>query len=179
MNIKRNLLIALCVCVLAAAGYGQRVNGTHYSLYGMNFLNGWQSLRLSVQNPRFSDSEIIPCVKVRVVADFYEAAGDGSVRPQSIRTVVREVEVDPGEAASFDFPATLACDGSVCPAIRNGVHVSISVFGTPIDADPPDPIRLKFNSTLVLREFGRTGLILPAVKSGFDPQPDPPVLTQQ
>lgn len=179
MNIRKNLLIGLLIFALSAAAYGQtRTRNTHYSLYGMNFINGWQALRLSVQNPRFSDSEIVPCIRVRVVLDFYEAAGDGSVRPQATRRVTREVLLDPGDAASFDVPAALACDGSVCPAARQGVYVSTSVFATPVETDPPDPVRLKFNSTLVLREFGRTVFTLPAAEKGFDPQPDPPSLPE-
>jgi hypothetical protein len=131
-------------------------------------------MRVAVQNPRFSDSEIIPCIRVRIVLDFYAAAGDGSVRPQPIRRVTRETEFDAGDAATFDFPATLACDGSVCPAARNGVYVSAAVFATPFGVELPETYRLKFNSTLSVREFGRTILNLPAVEKGFDPQPDPP-----
>ena len=172
---KRYITIKLIlVACVAAAAAQTRTNDTHYTLFGLNFIDGRQTLRVTAQNPRHSDSEIIPRVRVRMVIDFYEAAGDGSVRPQAVRRVVREAELGPGDAASLDIPAALACDGSVCPAARNGVYVAVSVFATPVEASPPEPIRLKFSSTLALREFGRTVLTLPAVEKGFDPQPDPP-----
>lgn len=175
---SRTALLACLILGLVAVSAGQ-TRGTYYTLYGSNFLNGWQSLKLSFQNPRYSDSEIIPCIRVRTVLNFYDAAGDGSVRPLPIRTVTREFELDPGEAAAIDIPAALACDGSVCPAVRNGVYVAVSVFGTPIwegEQAPPEPVRLKFTSVLVLREFGRTIFTLPAAEKGFDPQPDPPAV---
>jgi hypothetical protein len=151
-----------------------RGDGTYYSIYGLQFLNGLQSLRVAVQSPRYSDSEIIPCIRVSVVVDFYESAGDGSVRPRATRRVTRQVELDPGDAASFDLPAALACDGSVCPQLRNGIYASVSVFARPVEGEPLPSGRLKFNSTLVLRENGRTIFTLPAAEKGFDPQPDPP-----
>lgn len=177
MNFRNRIAAIFGMAILLGCmtvGISGQTRGTHYTLYGLNFLNGWQTLRVNVLNPRYSDSEIIPCIRVQVVFDLYEAAADGSVRPQAARRVTRQVELDPGEAAAFDVPATLACDGSVCPAARNGAYVGVSVFATPVLQAPPDPIRLRFSSTLALREFGRTAFTLPAVEKGFDPQPDPP-----
>jgi hypothetical protein len=172
---KKYLVISLMILAFAAALSAQtRSDGTYYSIYGPQFLNGLQSLRLAVQNPRYSDAEIVPCIRVLVIVDFYEAAGDGSVRPRATRRVTRQVELDPGDAASFDLPAALACDGSVCPQVRNGVYANVSVFATPVEGEPLPPGRLKFNSTLALREFARTMFTLPAAEKGFDPQPDPP-----
>ena len=174
MKTRTILPIAIIIIALVPAAFGQ-TRGTHYTLYGQNFLNGWQSLRLAADNPRHSDSEIIPCIRVTWIATFFELPGDGSVRVRMLRRVTRELELDPGEAASWDIPAALACDGSVCPQIRNGVNVAVSVFATPVEGEPI-PARLNFNTTLAMREFGRTLFILPAVQKGFDPQPDPPAI---
>ena len=172
MKTRTILSIAFITITLASAAYGQ-TRGTHYTLYGQNFLSSWQSLRLTADNPRYSDSEIIPCIRVTWIATFFELPGDGSVRVRTLRRVTRELELDPGEAASWDIPASLACDGSVCPQVRNGVNVAVSVFATPVEGEPIPP-RLNFNTTLAMREFGRTVFSLPAVEKGFDPQPDPP-----
>ena len=172
MKARTILLTAIFILALTPTAFGQ-TRGTHYTFYGQNLLSSWQSLRLAADNPRYSDSEIIPCVRVTWIAKFFELPGDGSVRVRELRSVSRELELDPGEAASWDIPATLACDGSVCPQIRNGVNVSVSVFATPVEGEPI-PDRLNFNTTLATREFGRTIFTLPAVQKGFDPQPDPP-----
>lgn len=175
MNIRKGLITALITVAISSAAFAQTApRGTHYTLYGQNFINGWQSLRLVAENPRYSDSEIIPCIRVTMIVSFFDSPLDATARLRPLRRVTREIELDPGEAASFDIPATLACDGSVCPAARNGVYASVSVFATPVEGSPPDPVRLKFSSTLSLREFGRTVFTLPAVEKGFDPQPDPP-----
>ena len=178
MNIKRTLTIALITLTIAAAVSAQEgTRGTYYTLYGQNHLSSWQSFRLAVDNPRYSDSEIIPCIRVTWIATFFELPGDGSVSPSPLRRVRREIELDPGEAASWDIPAAMACDGSVCPQIRNGVSVAVSVFATPVEGEPI-PRQLNFTSTLAMREFSRTIFTLPAVQKGFDPQPDPPAMQQ-
>jgi len=170
MDIKKNFVIAFAlgaiVFAFSVVAFGQTEPArTEFSLYGMHFISGGQTLRVSVQNPRFSDSEIIPCIRVRIVFDIYEAAGDGSVRLRFVRRVSREGLLDGGEAATFDFAVG-----------RSGEHVSPMVFASPEGTEPPAPIRLL--STLVVREFGRTILNLPAVLKGFDPQPDPPAQRQ-
>ena len=172
---KKYLAISLMILAFAAVLTAQtRNDGTYYSIYGQQFLNGVQSLRLVVDNPRYSDSEIIPCVRVTMILSFFDLPIDGSTRLRPLRRVTRGFELDPGEAASFDIPAALACDGSVCPQARNGVYVNVSVFATPVEGEPLPPGRVKFNSTLSMREFGRTIFTLPAAEKGFDPQPDPP-----
>ena len=176
MKTRIVLPIAIIIITFAVSAFGQtETRGTHYTLYGQNSLSSWQSLRLVADNPRQSDSEIIPCIRVTWIATFFELPGDGSVRVRMLRRVTRELELDPGEAASWDIPASLACDGSVCPQIRNGVNVAISVFATPVEGEPVAP-RLNFNTTLAMREFSRTVFTLPAVQKGFDPQPDPPAI---
>ena len=177
MKIRSTIAAIFSMAVLLgcmATGISGQTRGSYYTLYGLNFINGRQALQANVQNPRYSESEIVPRLSVVVVVDFYDAAGDGSVRPQAMRRVTRQVELDPGDAASFDLPTTLACDGSVCPAARNGVYVNVSVFATQVEGESMPLARLKFNSTLALREAGRTVFTLPAAEKGFDPQPDPP-----
>ncbi|MEP6704714.1 MAG: hypothetical protein ABJB34_07905 [Acidobacteriota bacterium] len=167
MNIKKNFVIALIILSFSAIVYGQTAPvRSQFSLYGMHFISGGQTLRVTAENPRFSDSEIVPCIRVRIFFDVYEAAGDGSVRLRFARRVSREVLLDGGEAATFDFAVG-----------RSGEYVSPAVYASPEGTEPPAPIRLL--STLVVREFGRTILNLPAVLKGFDPQPDPPATRAQ
>ena len=178
MKTRTILSIAIIIIAFGVSALGQtETRGTHYTLYGQNLLSSWQSLRLAADNPRHSDSEIIPCIRVTWIARFFELPGDGSVRLRELRRVTREIELDPGEVASWDLPGTLACDGSVCPQIRNGIYVAVSVFATPVEGEPIAE-RLNFNTTLAMREFGRTIFTLPAVQKGFDPQPDPPAIKQ-
>jgi hypothetical protein len=73
------------------------------------------------------------------------------------------VELDPGDAATFDFPAS-----------RNGDWISPMVFARCEENCPSDPIRTRVLSTIAVRQAGSTVLLLPAVLKGFDPQPDPP-----
>ncbi|MGH9948014.1 MAG: hypothetical protein ACRD6X_12550 [Pyrinomonadaceae bacterium] len=169
MNIKKNTFIALALGLslfaFSAAVFGQTEPParTQFSLYGMHFINGGQTVRVSVQNPRFSDSEVIPCVRVRIVFDVYETAGDGSVRLRFVRRVSSEIELETGEAATFDFAAG-----------RTGEFVSPAVFARPEAIRLGDPEKERLLTTVVVRQFGTTLLNLPAVLKGFDPQPDPP-----
>lgn len=137
---------------------------THVTNYGMQFIDHGRTGRLTLLNPQGRPGEIVPCIRTQIILDYYEAAaGDGSVRPEFVRRATREVELEGGDAVSFDFPA-----------LRGGSFVNITVRATPEAADPPDPIRERLTSTLAIREFGRTIFTLPAVQKGFDPQPDPP-----
>ena len=169
MNIKKNFLSAFALglslfAFLTAVAFGQtETTRNQFTLYGMHFINGGQSLRLSVQNPRFSDSEVIPCLRVRVVFDVYEQSSTEPVRLRFARRVSREILLDGGEAATFEFRASQAGD-----------YVSPMVFGSPGDVAPPDMRPERLVSTLVVRQGERTILNLPAVLKGFDPQPDPP-----
>lgn len=116
----------------------------------MHFINGGQTVRVSVQNPRFSDSEsMAPRIRVRILFDVYEAAGDGSVRLRFARRVLREIELEPGDAAT-----------------GRGEYVSPAVFASP-EGDSTEPIRP--TPTVVVREGGRTILNLPAVQGAMDP----------
>lgn len=172
MSIKKNFafVIGLAAVVLffsqtnlaQAAPTG---NPALFSLYGIQSVNFGQSLRVTLQNPRFSESEIIPCIRVRIVFDVYDNGATENGRLRFVRRVVRETELDAGEAASFDFPAS-----------RTGDLVSTSIFARAEVSELPGIQRPRFVSTLALREQGRTILNLPAVIRGFDPQPDPPSL---
>lgn len=169
MNIKKNFLSAFAIGLSLFAfstvvAFGQtETTRTQFSLYGMHFIGAGQTVNVTVQNPRFSDSEIQPCIRVRIVFDVYEAAGDGSVRLRFVRRVSRVVRLDGGEAATFDFAAS-----------RNGDYVSPAVFASPEEPESSEPVRARLLSTLVVRQGERTILNLPAVLKGFDPQPDPP-----
>ena len=57
---------------------------------------------------------------------------------------------------------------------RGGEWVSPLVFARREEVGPPDLRPARLVSTVVVREFGRTILNLPAVLKGFDPQLDPP-----
>jgi len=163
MKFKQIIVIAFFVLAFSIAAFGQtETPKTRVSLYGVHFLEAGQSLRVSLQNPKFSDGEIIPCIKVRIVLDVYENGLTDTNRLRLARRVTREIEIDAGEAAVFDFPAP-----------RTGAYVSASVFATP-ETEVSGDGSVRLVSTLNIREAGRTMLNLPAVEKGFDPQPDPP-----
>lgn len=175
MSIKKNFAVGLALGVVILffprLSFGQTVpteSPTLFSLYGIESISSGQSLRVSVQNPRFSDSEIIPCVRVRVVFDVYENSTTEAGRLRLVRRAAREVLLDAGEAASFDFPVS-----------RTGDFVSTSIFARVDGGESPANTRPRLTSTLVIRESGRTILNLPAVIRGFDPQPDPPSALNQ
>ena len=155
-------LVALSVGAQAQTNSDSRIRAT---LYGLHSFAAGQTARLSVVNrqPIFN-GEIIPCIRVRVVFDVYEASPSAPARLRFVRRVEREAELDAGEAVSFEFTATRT----------GGERVSTSVFIQPEGDNPPDANRVDAVSTLEVREGGRTILTLPGVRKGFDPQPDPP-----
>jgi hypothetical protein len=75
MNFRKNsfntfALIAI-VFTLSAVSLAQTEQARgQFALYGMHSINGGQTLRVSVQNPRASDAEISPCIRVRIVLIF-------------------------------------------------------------------------------------------------------------
>jgi hypothetical protein len=135
---------------------------TQFSLYGMQAVASGQSLQLTVVNPRLSEAEIVPCIKVRIVFDVYAAADAATGKLRFVRRVAHEVELDRGEAAVFDYAAS-----------RSGEYVSAMVFARPEETST-ETAGARILSMLLLREGGRTLLNLPADIKGFDPQPDPP-----
>lgn len=166
MNIKKNFLPAFVLSAIifafsTAVAFGQdETTRTQFSLYGMHFVSAGQTAGITVQNPRFSDSEIIPCIRVRVVFDIYEQNPSAPIRLRFVRRVSREIELEPGDAATFNYEAG-----------RTGDWVSPAVFA---QMDPTNARPVRLVSTLVVRQGERTILNLPAVLKGFDPQPDPP-----
>jgi hypothetical protein len=182
MNIKSNFLTFLlgAIALSSSAAFGQtETTQTQFSLYGMHSISNGQTARISVQNACLSDPASIipcispdpdmqPCIRVRIVFDVYEAAGDGSVRLRFARRVSREVDLDGGEAAAFDFPAS-----------RGGDWISPSVSARCMENCPVDRRQARVLSTLAIRQGGSTVLLLPAVLKGFDPQPDPPASREQ
>lgn len=171
MNLKNRLakvfaLTALVFSLLAVSSFGQtRVEPTQSeaTFFGMHTMNTGQTMRLAVVNRKpLSDREIIPCIRVRIVVDIYEM--DGSVRPVFVRRAERTLTLDAGEAVSFDLPSSRA----------GGERVNVSVFMSPEEQNPSEPIRLAATATLEMRESGKTIFNIPGVIKGFDPQPDPP-----
>lgn len=168
MNIKKNFLsaIALGLSLFAfstAVAFGQtETTRNQFTLYGMHFIGAGQTVNVSVQNPRLSDSEVIPCIRVRVVFDIYEQSAT-SPTLRFRRRVSREVLLDGGEAVTWDMTPS-----------RDGDYVSTMVFAHCEENCPSDPTQLRVLSTLAVRQGERTILNLPAVLKGFDPQPDPP-----
>ena len=177
MNIKKNFVIAFALGAIVFAfstvvAFGQTEPArTKFSLYGLHFVSGGQTVRVAVQNACPSDPaaiipcinpdpEIVPCVRVRVIFDVYEQSPTLSPTLRFARRVSREASLCAGEAATFEFRAA-----------NNGDWVSPAVFG---DVAPPDSRPERLVSTLAVQQGGRTILNLPAVLKGFDPQPDPP-----
>jgi len=170
MNIKKNFLSAFAIGLSLFAfstvvAFGQtETTRNQFSLYGMHFIGAGQTVNVTVQVPRFSDPQgDIPCIRVRIVFDIYAADTNIANRLRFVRRVSREVELEYGEAATFDYAAG-----------RTGDYVSPAVFVRLEETESSEPIREVILSTLVVRQGERTILNLPAVLKGFDPQPDPP-----
>ena len=171
MTIKKNFLsaIALGLSLFAfstVVAFGQVAppdNRPQFTLYGTHFISAGQTVSIIIQNPRFSDSEIIPCIRVMVVFDIYGQSPTEPGKLRFARRVSREVLLDGGEATTFDFRAS-----------QTGDYVSPAIFFRPAEVAPPDMRPERLVSTLVVRQGERTILNLPAVLKGFDPQPDPP-----
>lgn len=175
MNINRKYINALALGALAlgflvASSVGAQAqtnsdSGIRATLYGLHSFAAGQTARASVVNrqPIFN-GEIIPCIRVRIVFDVYEASLAAPTRLRFMRRIEREALLDAGEAASFEFTVTRA----------GGERVSTSVFIQTEGNNPPNANRVDAVSTLEVREFGRVILTLPGVRRGFDPQPDPP-----
>jgi hypothetical protein len=161
-NFLRAFAFILSLFVFSTvAGAQTETRVTQFSLYAMQPVASGQSLQVTLVNPRVSDGEIVPCIKVRVTFDVY-AADPATGKLRFMRRVSHEAELDGGEAAIFDYAAS-----------RSGEYVSPAVFASP-EEDSTEPARVRILSTLLLREGGRTILNLPADIKGFDPQPDPP-----
>ncbi len=150
-------LVAFSVGAQAQTNSDSRIRAT---LYGLHSLAAGQTARVSVVNrlPIF-EGEIIPCIRVRVVFDVYEASPTVPARLRFVRRVERETELDAGEAVSFEFTASRT----------GGERVSTSVFVSPEGENPPDAVPVDAVSTLEVREGGRTILTLPGVRRGMDP----------
>lgn len=172
MNIKNNIakfftLAALVFVLSFADANGQTPSEAQgeAALFGIQTMNAGQTMRLSVVNRQpLSDREIIPCIRVRIIADFYAATCDGSVCPAPVRRAERTLTLDPGEAVSFDLPASRTGDE----------RVSISVFMSPVEEPGFFNTRGTATATLEVLNAGRKLFNIPGVIKGFDPQPDPP-----
>jgi hypothetical protein len=173
MNIKKIIANTLALAALTfgfsvANIFGQTntyARKGEATLFGMHTMAAGQTLRLAVVNRLgLSDREIVPCIRVRIVFDIYESDPPEPVRLRFVRRVEREMELEAGEAISFDIPSSRT----------GGERVSLSVFATPEEGTAPEYTRGTLSATLEVRETGRTVLTLPGIIKGFDPQPDPP-----
>lgn len=163
MRIKQHLFFAFFVFAFTVAAFGQTEQPqTRVSLYGIQSLVFGQSLRVTVQNQRFSETETVPKVRVRVIFDLYEASATDPTRLRVARRVTRETTIAAGDGSVFEVASP-----------REGGLISASVFTICEDLVLCDG-SVRVASTLNIREGGRTILNLPAVEKGFDPQPDPP-----
>ncbi len=163
MKIRQILSIAFFGFVFSLNAFGQaEPPRTRVSLYGIQSLVFGQSLRVAVQNSKFSETEIVPDTSVRVFFDLYEASATNPTRLRLVRRITREATLAAGDGSVFEIRAP-----------REGSLVSVSIFATCADLVSCDG-SVRVASTLNVREGGRTILNLPAVEKGFDPQPDPP-----
>lgn len=82
-----------------------------------------------------------------------------------LRRESREVQIMPGQAASFDFVA------SAVTKINPSVHFLGGPDTLPGNRRTPEP---HLSPTLEVREGASTKFVVPAVAKFFNPQPDPP-----
>jgi hypothetical protein len=141
------------------------------TVFGMQTLAPRQTAQIMVVNP----SEMIPCVRVRLAFDLFEQDATDSGSLHFVRSITREVELEPGEAASLEYTAG-----------GRGAFVSPITLVREINevGDPHAPraalapqVRTRAvgaMTTLTINEKGTVIFIPPGVRVGFDPQPDPP-----
>ena len=165
-----------------AQGEGPRARrGPHIraSLYGLHTLARGQTARLSAVSHGVEDQqpgdgsppEPIRPRRVTLAFDIYEAqAADGSVH--TLRFLRRESHtllLRPGEAATLEFEASRAGE-----TIAACVLTDPPDEGQPGETSPPEPVRHAVVTSLEVRQGNKTQFVLPAVRQGFDPQPEPP-----
>jgi hypothetical protein len=191
---RRNLftnalaLIALVagLAVIMAAWQTRRVQAIQDSEdfpsdFGFLELGAGQTARLNVVigNPNEMPGEPPLARRVRLAFDVYVQDEENSpncggivpvppclIRYLFLRRESREVELMPGQAASFDFLASAVTK----------INASVHVIGNP-DESPGDNRRTPephLAPTLEVRESARTIFVVPAVAKFFNPQPDPP-----
>ncbi len=200
MNIRRRILTALALCAVIiglaalsarhtsptqAQGEETRVrSGPHIraSLYGLHTLTRGQTARLTVVNTVLgAPPEPIRPRRVTLGFDIYEGsppdpeqpAADGSVHTlRFLRRVSRTVMSGPGdEAVALEFEASRAGE-TIAAWVLSGPGDEAT---TPSETNLPDSRRQAVVTSLEVRQGNRTQFVLPAVRQGFDPQPEPPV----
>jgi hypothetical protein len=166
-TIYKNFGMMALVIILSVNIFGQtNAQPIQATFFGMHQFSPGQTAAISVvnRNPS-SDSEIIPCIRVMIIADIYETSLTEFTKLRFSRRVTREEKLEKGEALSFKFQPSRTTDS----------NVSVSVFVYPDEeVASPELIRSSTFSTLQVIENGRSLYTLPGVIKGFDPQPDPP-----
>jgi len=134
MNSRKNArrsatALAVLSLILLIAGFASAqavdLTSSRFVHYGLHYVAPGQTLRASVVNLGPGRSRLIdPCFDVEFVLDIYEVTADGSVRPVSTRSVIRDLEVESGQAASFSYtpPASTDPNGTVL-----GEFVSVKI----------------------------------------------------
>ncbi|CAN5485506.1 MAG: hypothetical protein H0T77_12950 [Pyrinomonadaceae bacterium] len=181
-------LVALAagLAVIIAAWQTRRVQAVQDSEdfpsdFGFIELVAAQTARLNVVigNPDELPGKPPPARRVRLAFDVYvqdeeyipNCGGIVPVPPcliryRFLRRESREVELMPGQAASFDFLASAVTK----------INASVQFLSGP-DTRPGDNRRTPephLAPTLEVLEGARTIFVVPAVVKGFNPQPDPP-----
>jgi hypothetical protein len=149
--------------------------------FGFIELGAGQTARLNVVigNPDITPGDPRPPRRVRLAFDVYVQDEEyipncGGIVPlppcliryRFLRRESRDVELMPGQAASFDFLASAVTK----------INASVHFLGGP-DTLPGDNRRTPephLAPTLEVRESARTIFVVPAVAKFFNPQPDPP-----
>lgn len=149
--------------------------------FGFIELGAGQTARLNVVvgNPDITPGDPRPPRRVRLAFDVYIEDEENSpncggivpvppclIRYRFLRRDSREVELMPGQAASFDLLASAVTK----------INASVHFLGGPdtrLGEDPRTP-EAHLAPTLEVREGARTIFVVPAVAKFFNPQPDPP-----
>ncbi len=182
-------LVALAtgVAIIFAAWQTRRVQAIQDSEdkpsdFGFIELGAGQTARLNVVigNPDIMPGDPPPLARrVRLAFDVYIQDEENSpncggivpvppclIRYRFLRRESRDVELMPGQAASFDFLASAVAK----------INASVRFVGNPDirDQDPSRTPEPHLAPTLEVRESARTIFVVPAVAKFFNPQPDPP-----
>jgi hypothetical protein len=159
---------------------------TRVASFGLVSLGSGQTARLTAANTQtVGDAENRPgdrrrARRVTLAFDIYSndpinpntagptSPGDTAACTNNLRLIRREsctASLMPGEAASFDIGG-----------LPEGTQIHAILLGGPdTRVAGPEP---HFAPTLQIREAGRTVFTHPALRKGFNPQPDPPAEEQ-
>lgn len=142
--------------------------------FGVVGITSGQTLRVNVANTIMPNDPNLPPGPTRVVIAFRGMNGQ-LMRNRSGEAIRRVVDLDRGDATSFDLDYDLLPPGPIRVQVRPVITVQVP---PPVpDTNPTPPDGTVPSIEVINNANGRTQFVAftsPAAIRGFNPQPDPP-----